>query len=97
MFFGLLGTCTGNFDGSLASNSKEHIKCISLNNRPCQARPTLVNINSNKCLFYPFTVSVKYCGSCTVIDDPYARVCIPDKVKNMGIKLFNLMWRVNET
>ena len=36
---------------SLTSNFKGHMKCVSLNNQPCQARPTLVNINSNKTPF----------------------------------------------
>ena len=30
-------------------------------------------------------------------DDPYARVCVPNKVKNMNTKVFNLMPGVNET
>ena len=33
-----------NFNRSLASNTEEHVKCASLNNRPGQARPILVNI-----------------------------------------------------
>ena len=32
------------------------------------------------------------CGrSCNIIDDPYARVCVPNKVKNMNVNLFSLM------
>ena len=54
----LFSACkTESFGGSLVSNSKGQIKCISLNNRPCQAR-LLVNIHSNKSLYYPVTVSV---------------------------------------
>ena len=68
-----------------------------LNNRPCQAKPTLVNINSNKTLFYPFIVSINKCGgSCCTIDDSHARICIPNKVKNVNVKVFNLMSGVNE-
>ena len=45
MFTELLSVCTTRrFGGSLAFNSKLSIKCVSLNNRPYQARPTLVNI-----------------------------------------------------
>ena len=33
----------------------------------------------------------------STIDDSYARVCVPDKVKNMNVKVFNLMLGVNET
>ena len=48
--------------------------------------------------FYPFIVSVNKCGgSCNTIDEPYAQVCDPDKVKNVNVKVFNLMLRVNET
>ena len=33
-------------------------KCVSLNNRPYQARAKLADINSNEPIYYPFTVSV---------------------------------------
>ena len=74
------------------------INFVSLNIRPCKARSTLVNTNSDETLFYPFTVSVnKYGGTCNTIDDPYASVCVPNKVKNITVKVFNLMSGVNET
>ena len=57
-----------------------------------------MNLNSDETRFYSFIVSVnKCCGTCYTIDDPYAEVCIPNKVKNMNIKVFNLMSGVNET
>ena len=31
------------------------------------------------------------------MNDPYARICVPDVVKNLNIKVFNLMSRTNET
>ena len=69
-----------------------HLKCISLNNLPCQTRPTLVNINSNQPLYYPFTISVNKCGgSCNTIDDPNTRAYVPNKVRNMNVKVFNLL------
>ena len=50
IFIGLLSVCTQvSFSGSLPP--KKPIKCLTLNNRPCQARPALVNINSKKNLF----------------------------------------------
>ena len=64
----------------------------------CQTRATLVNTNSNQSLYYPFTVRVnKYDGSCNIFDDRYARACVLNKVKNMNVKVFNLMSGVNET
>ena len=68
-----------------------------MNNQPRKARPTLANINYNETLFYPFTVSVnKYRGSSSTIDNSYGRVCVPNKVKYMNEKVFNLMSEVNE-
>ena len=55
-------------------------------------------MNSNETLFYPFIVSVNKCGRCcNIIDDPCARVCVPDNVKNMNVKIFNVMSGVNKT
>ena len=47
MFIGILIACTiGSFGASLASNYKESIKFTLLTKQPFQARPTIVNINS---------------------------------------------------
>ena len=63
LFFRLLSIwATGTFDSLLATNYKEPIKCVYLNNPPCQTRPTIVNINSGETLFYPFTVIINKCG-----------------------------------
>ena len=101
VFTGLLGVCTlAVFSGSLPSNYKEPIKCVSDHVKVdlSSSKSTLVDINSNKTLFYPFTGSVnKYGGSCNNIDDPYARACVPNKVKNMNVIVFNLMSGINET
>ena len=57
-----------------------------------------VDKNSIKPLYRPSTVSVNWSGgSCNSIDDSYARICVPNKVKNTNLKVFNLMSKVNET
>ena len=38
----------------------------------------------------------KCCSSCNDINDPYAKLCIPDVVKGINVKVFNLMSRINE-
>ena len=49
MFIGLLSPLTTrSFNESLASISETCIKSLPLNNRPCQARPALSDINSNE-------------------------------------------------
>ena len=67
-------------------------------NQECEIRPVIMNINSNESLFYPYNILVNKCsGSCNDINNSYAKLCIPDVVKNMNIKVFNLMSRINET
>ena len=63
MFIKLLSVCTlASFSRSLVFNSQEPLRCATLNNQPCHARPTFVDMNSNETFFYPFTVSVNKCG-----------------------------------
>ena len=56
------------------------------------------NINSNEePLYYSFTASINKCvESWNTVDDPYTQICVPNKVKNMNVKKFNLMPRENE-
>ena len=51
-----------------------------LNNRPCQARPTRVNVSSNEPLFIHILLSVNKRGvSCNTIDHIYTRVFVQNK------------------
>ena len=60
MFIGLLSICIiGSFGELLGSNSKGPIRCVSLNNHACQARPTFVNINSDETLFIHLLLVLK--------------------------------------
>ena len=83
-----------NFSGSLSSNSKRPIQCVSLTNRSCEAKPTLVDINSNETLFYPCTVNVNKSGRrCNTVDDPHMLEFVFQN--NMNVKVFNLLQGVN--
>ena len=74
------------------------LKCVSMSNRECKIRPEIININSNKPSFYPYSVQINKCsGSCNNINDPYTKLCVPDVAKNLNVKVFNLMSRINET
>ena len=69
-----------------------------MSNQKCKVRPKIVNVSSNKPIFYPFSLKINRCsGSCHSINDPYAKVCVPDFVKNLNVKVFNLMLRTNKT
>ena len=74
------------------------LKCVSMKNQECKVRPEIVNISSNDPIFYPFSIKVNKCsGNCNNISDPYAKICVPDIVKNLDVKVFNLMTLTNET
>ena len=74
------------------------LKCVLMNNQECKVRPEIININSNEPSFYPYTVKISKCrGSCNNINDPYAKLYVPDVSKNMNVKVFNLISRTNET
>ena len=46
-------------------------------------------------LYFILTVN-KCSGSCNNINDPYAKLCVPDVAKNINVKVLNLMSRTNE-
>ena len=74
------------------------LNCVSINNQKCRVRPKMVDINSNSPMFYPFSIKVNRCsGNCNSINDPYAKICVPDTVKDFNVRVFNLMLRNNET
>ena len=74
------------------------LSCISMNNQECKIRPQFVNVNGDEPVFFPFGIETSKCsGSCNNIYYPYAKICVPDVVKNLNVKVFNLMSRTNET
>ena len=53
-----------------------------MKNQKCKVRPEIISINSNNPMFYPFSVKINKCsGNCNNINDPYARICVPDVKK----------------
>ena len=74
------------------------LSCISRKNQECKVRPKVVDMNSNNPIFYPFSIKINECsGSCNNINNPYAKICVPTDVKDLNVKVFNLMSRTNET
>ena len=48
-------------------------------------------------IFYLFSIKVNKCnGNSNNINDPYARIRVPDSVKSLNVKVFNLMTLTNE-
>ena len=63
-------------------------------------RPKIPDVNEGigEALLYPYNVLVNKCsGSCNMLDDPMARICVPDTIKNVNMKVYNFLMRLNET
>ena len=66
----------------LSSSITGALNCVSMNNQECKVRPKIVDINSNNPMFYPFTIKVNKCsGNCNNINNPYAKIYVPNIVK----------------
>ena len=69
-----------------------------MNNQAFKVRPEIINVNSNNPVFYTFSIKTNKCsGNCNNINNPYAKICVPDVIKDLNVKVFNLMSRTNET
>ena len=74
------------------------LECMSVVNQKRMSRPKIINTNANEPIFYPYSIKVNKCsGSCNNINDPFAKLCVPDITKNINVTVFNLMARINET
>ena len=72
--------------------SVNSLECISMNNQECKARPKIIDINNNEPVFYPYSIKVNKCrGNCNNINNPYAKLCIPDIIEKINVKVFNMM------
>ena len=59
------------------------LECISIKNQECKVRPEIINDNSNNPIFHPFSIKVNKCsGNCNNINNPYAKICVPDVIKD---------------
>ena len=67
-------------------------ECVSMNNQKCKIRSEIINANTSEPMFYHYSITINKCkGSCNTINDPYAKLCVPDTIKNINVKIFNLM------
>ena len=94
-FLGL--TILSNFTNVTSLNAIP-LNCISMKNQEYKTRPQVININSNNPIFYPVSIKVNKCsGNCNNINNPYAKICVPDVKKDLNVRAFNLRSRTNET
>ena len=68
------------------------LKCISLKNQECKIREVVVKKE------HPYDIKVNRCsGNCNNITNPYAKVCVPDIIKNVTVKMFHFITLTNKT
>ena len=76
------------------------LECVSVVNRKCMPRPKILDVNEGvgEALFYPYNVLANECsGSCNMLDDPMAKLCVPNIIKRLNMKVYNFLMRLNET
>ena len=73
------------------------LDCVSMNNQECKIRTKIKDINNNKPTFYHHSIKINKCSaSCNSINGPYAKLCVPNIIKNINFKVFDLLSRTNE-
>ena len=74
------------------------LEWVSMNNQERKVRTEIVNADSNELVFYSISIKTsKFIGSCNDINDPYAKLHVPDVVWIINIKVFNLTSRTDKT
>ena len=74
------------------------LECVSAVNEKCIERPKIINTNANEPVFYPLSIKVNKCsGDCNTINNPMAKLCVAYVIKDLNVKVFNMMARINET
>ena len=67
-----------------------------MTNQECKIRLEIVDL-SHETIFYGFSIKTSKCVcSCNKIN-PCDKMCVPDVVKSLNVKVFNLMSKTNET
>ena len=76
------------------------LECVSVTNQKCMPRPEILDLNEGvrEALFYPYNVLANKCsGSCKTLDDPMAKLCVPNVIKRVNMKVYNFLIRLHET
>ena len=76
------------------------LECVSVTNQECMPRPKILDVNEGvgEALFYPYNVLVNKCsGSCDTLDNPMAKLCVPNIIKRINMKVCNFLMMLNET
>ena len=79
------------------------LECVSVVNQKCRPTPKIHNIldvneGVGEALFYPYNVQVNKCsGSCNTSENSIKKVCVPNVIKGLNMKVYNFLTMLNET
>ena len=76
------------------------IKTKAVVNQKCMPGPKILDVNEGvgEALFYPYNVQVNKCsGSCNTSDNLIEKLCVPNVIKGLNIKVYNFLTMLNET
>lgn len=60
--------------------------------------PKLIDLNPDKFHYYPCIIRINWCnGSCNTADDPVGKICVPNRMEEGNLKVFNMIKRENES
>ena len=63
--------------------------CFLLKNQEFAVRKVILD---NDYMTFPYKIKVDKCiGSCNDKDNPYFKICLPDSIKNISVKSFDLI------
>ena len=98
MIFGFIKKCFFTAMTFCNLSSVNSLESVSMNNQDYKIRTEIINPNTNEPMFYTYSIKINKCkGSCNTINDPYAKICLADEIKNTNIKVVNVISRNNET
>ena len=73
-----------------------------LSNQKCMLQPTLINLYPNEYSqvfhYYRFVVILDRCvGSWNTLNDLSNKVCVPNKIEDLNLSMFNMFTGINES
>ena len=75
-------------------NGYNHTKCVSLSNQKCQIQPNLFNLHPNE---YSQELHCIHLLHYYNIHDLSNKVCIPRKIEDLNLRVFNMITGINES
>ena len=71
-------------------STSNHTECMLLSNLKCMTQPTLINLHPNE--YTHLRV-----GSCNTLNDLSNELCVPNKLKDLNLIMFNMIKGINES